>query len=80
MGYDTADETPTVLARPIATPRPTTLLDLIETPQAIRWWMGDPVAARVSSVSEALRYVPGVNTEPRAGRSTGWIVWNIRGF
>ena len=42
---------------------------------------GDTLEQRgVSSVSEALRYVPGVNTELRGGAVNRLDLFNIRGF
>ena len=56
-------------------------LDPIETPQAISVVDGRPLSLRgVSSVSEALRYVPGVNTELRGGAVNRLDLFNIRGF
>ena len=57
-----------------------TRLDPIETPQAISVVDGETLSLRgVSSVSEALRYVPGVNTELRAAVNR-LDLFNIRGF
>ncbi|MEH8152299.1 TonB-dependent siderophore receptor [Aeromonas caviae] len=77
----TADETLTVLGQTYRNTATKTRLDPIETPQAISVVDGETLSLRgVSSVSEALRYVPGVNTELRGGAVNRLDLFNIRGF
>ncbi|MEL0622920.1 TonB-dependent siderophore receptor [Marinomonas arenicola] len=58
-----------------------TQLDLEETPQAISIIDSDQLEERgVESLSEALRYTSGVNTELRGGTITRLDLFNIRGF
>ncbi|MFA7826333.1 TonB-dependent siderophore receptor [Aeromonas dhakensis] len=76
-----ADETLTVLGETYRNTATKTRLDPLETPQAISVVEGDTLEQRgVSSVSEALRYVPGVNTELRGGAVNRLDLFNIRGF
>lgn len=76
-----ADETLTVLGQTYRNTATKTRLDPIETPQAISVVDGETLEQRgVSSVSEALRYVPGVNTELRGGAVNRLDLFNIRGF
>ncbi|MDM5084009.1 TonB-dependent siderophore receptor [Aeromonas rivipollensis] len=76
-----ADETLTVLGQTYRNTATKTRLDPIETPQAISVVEGETLEQRgVSSVSEALRYVPGVNTELRGGAVNRLDLFNIRGF
>ncbi|WAF70100.1 TonB-dependent siderophore receptor [Aeromonas dhakensis] len=76
-----ADETLTVLGETYRSTATKTRLDPLETPQAISVVEGDTLEQRgVSSVSEALRYVPGVNTELRGGAVNRLDLFNIRGF
>lgn len=76
-----ADETLTVLGQTYRNTATKTRLDPIETPQAISVVDGETLSLRgVSSVSEALRYVPGVNTELRGGAVNRLDLFNIRGF
>ncbi|HDZ8832864.1 TPA: TonB-dependent siderophore receptor [Aeromonas dhakensis] len=75
------DETLTVLGETYRNTATKTRLDPLETPQAISVVEGDTLEQRgVSSVSEALRYVPGVNTELRGGAVNRLDLFNIRGF
>ena len=76
-----ADETLTVLGQTYRNTATKTRLDPIETPQAISVVDSETLEQRgVSSVSEALRYVPGVNTELRGGAVNRLDLFNIRGF
>lgn len=76
-----ADETLTVLGQTYRNTATKTRLDPIETPQAISVVESETLEQRgVSSVSEALRYVPGVNTELRGGAVNRLDLFNIRGF
>ena len=76
-----ADETLTVLGQTYRNTATKTQLDPIETPQAISVVDSETLEQRgVSSVSEALRYVPGVNTELRGGAVNRLDLFNIRGF
>lgn len=76
-----ADETLTVLGQSYRNTATKTRLDPIETPQAISVVESETLEQRgVSSVSEALRYVPGVNTELRGGAVNRLDLFNIRGF
>ncbi|HAT2712898.1 TPA: TonB-dependent siderophore receptor [Aeromonas hydrophila] len=76
-----ADETLTVLGETYRNTATKTRLDPLETPQAISVVEGETLEQRgVSSVSEALRYVPGVNTELRGGAVNRLDLFNIRGF
>ncbi|MCE9942938.1 TonB-dependent siderophore receptor [Aeromonas rivipollensis] len=76
-----ADETLTVLGLSYRNTATKTRLDPIETPQAISVVESETLEQRgVSSVSEALRYVPGVNTELRGGAVNRLDLFNIRGF
>ncbi|MGL6605103.1 TonB-dependent siderophore receptor [Aeromonas hydrophila] len=76
-----ADETLTVLGETYRNTATKTRLDPLETPQAISVVEGDTLEQRgVSSVSEALRYVPGVNAELRGGAVNRLDLFNIRGF
>lgn len=76
-----APETLTVLGQTYRNTATKTRLDPIETPQAISVVDGETLSQRgVSSVSEALRYVPGVNTELRGGAVNRLDLFNIRGF
>ncbi|MDM5119953.1 TonB-dependent siderophore receptor [Aeromonas hydrophila] len=76
-----ADETLTVLGETYRNTATKTRLDALETPQAISVVEGETLEQRgVSSVSEALRYVPGVNTELRGGAVNRLDLFNIRGF
>ncbi|MFM1680828.1 TonB-dependent siderophore receptor [Aeromonas salmonicida] len=76
-----ADETLTVLGQTYRNTATKTRLDPMETPQAISVVDGETLEQRgVSSVSEALRYVPGVNTELRGGAVNRLDLFNIRGF
>lgn len=76
-----ADETLTVLGQNYRNTATKTQLDPMETPQAISVVDGETLEQRgVSSVSEALRYVPGVNTELRGGAVNRLDLFNIRGF
>lgn len=76
-----ADETLTVLGQTYRNTATKTRLDPIETPQAISVVDGETLEQRgASSVSEALRYVPGVNTELRGGAVNRLDLFNIRGF
>ncbi|MGL6522385.1 TonB-dependent siderophore receptor [Aeromonas dhakensis] len=76
-----ADETLTVLGETYRNTATKTRLDPLVTPQAISVVEGDTLEQRsVSSVSEALRYVPGVNTELRGGAVNRLDLFNIRGF
>ncbi|MFM5030504.1 TonB-dependent siderophore receptor [Aeromonas rivipollensis] len=76
-----ADETLTVLGQSYRNTATKTRLDPIETPQAISVVESETLEQRgVSSVSEALRYVPGVNTELRGGAVNRLELFNIRGF
>jgi iron complex outermembrane recepter protein len=75
------DETLTVLGQTYRNTATKTRLDPMETPQAISVVDGETLEQRgVSSVSEALRYVPGVNTELRGGAVNRLDLFNIRGF
>ncbi|MFM5667081.1 TonB-dependent siderophore receptor [Aeromonas hydrophila] len=75
------DETLTVLGETYRNTATKTRLDPLETPQAISVVEGETLEQRgVSSVSEALRYVPGVNTELRGGAVNRLDLFNIRGF
>lgn len=76
-----ANETLTVLGQTYRNTATKTRLDPIETPQAISVVDSETLEQRgVSSVSEALRYVPGVNTELRGGAVNRLDLFNIRGF
>lgn len=76
-----ADETLTVLGQTYRNTATKTRLDPIETPQAISVVESETLEQRgVSSVSEALRYVPGVNTELRGRAVNRLDLFNIRGF
>ncbi|MCH7373191.1 MULTISPECIES: TonB-dependent siderophore receptor [Aeromonas] len=76
-----ADETLTVLGQTYRNTATKTQLEPIETPQAISVVDSETLEQRgVSSVSEALRYVPGVNTELRGGAVSRLDLFNIRGF
>ena len=75
------DETLIVLGQTYRNTATKTQLDPIETPQAISVVDSETLEQRgVSSVSEALRYVPGVNTELRGGAVNRLDLFNIRGF
>lgn len=75
------NETLTVLGQTYRNTATKTQLDPIETPQAISVVDSETLEQRgVSSVSEALRYVPGVNTELRGGAVNRLDLFNIRGF
>ncbi len=58
-----------------------TVLAPEETPQAVTVINRETLDQRqVSSLSEAVRYTPGVNTELRGGAVTRLDLFNIRGF
>ncbi|MDO6527277.1 TonB-dependent siderophore receptor [Motilimonas sp. 1_MG-2023] len=74
-------QTMTVLGQAYRNTATKTSLDVYETPQAISVIDAEMLEQRdVSSVAEALRYVPGVNTELRGGAVTRLDLFNIRGF
>ncbi|CAH1546923.1 Ferrichrome-iron receptor [Vibrio rotiferianus] len=74
-------ETMTVLGETYRNTATKTSLDPEETPQAITIITKDEMDLRgVSTVSEALRYSSGVNTELRGGAVTRLDLFNIRGF
>lgn len=74
-------ETMTVLGETYRNTATKTKLDPVETPQAISVVDSQTLEQRgASSVSEALRYVPGVNTELRGGSVNRLDLFNIRGF
>ncbi|MGR5278385.1 TonB-dependent siderophore receptor [Vibrio rotiferianus] len=74
-------ETMTVLGETYRNTATKTSLDPEETPQAITIITKDEMNLRgVSTVSEALRYSSGVNTELRGGAVTRLDLFNIRGF
>ncbi|WCP80857.1 TonB-dependent siderophore receptor [Vibrio harveyi] len=86
-GYAVADEdvtqleTMTVLGETYRNTATKTSLEPEETPQAITIITKDEMDLRgVSTVSEALRYSSGVNTELRGGAVTRLDLFNIRGF
>lgn len=77
----TSDETVEVLGQTYRNTATKTKLTPEETPQAISVVDSETLEQRgVSSVSEALRYVPGVNTELRGGAVSRLDLFNIRGF
>ncbi|EKO3854806.1 TonB-dependent siderophore receptor [Vibrio harveyi] len=74
-------ETMTVLGETYRNTATKTSLEPEETPQAITIITKDEMDLRgVSTVSEALRYSSGVNTELRGGAVTRLDLFNIRGF
>ncbi|MCG9775006.1 TonB-dependent receptor plug domain-containing protein, partial [Vibrio diabolicus] len=74
-------ETITVLGETYRNTATKTVLEPEETPQAITVITKDDMDLRgVNSVSEALRYAPGVNTELRGGAVSRLDLFNIRGF
>ncbi|WP_390337730.1 TonB-dependent siderophore receptor [Vibrio harveyi] len=74
-------ETMTVLGETYRNTATKTSLEPEETPQAITIITKDEIDLRgVSTVSEALRYSSGVNTELRGGAVTRLDLFNIRGF
>ncbi|HHP0449948.1 TPA: TonB-dependent siderophore receptor [Vibrio harveyi] len=74
-------ETMTVLGDTYRNTATKTSLEPEETPQAITIITKDEMDLRgVSTVSEALRYSSGVNTELRGGAVTRLDLFNIRGF
>ncbi|WP_079325479.1 TonB-dependent siderophore receptor [Vibrio sp. L85] len=74
-------ETMTVLGKTYRNTATKTSLEPEETPQAITIITKDEMDLRgVSTVSEALRYSSGVNTELRGGAVTRLDLFNIRGF
>ncbi|MCS0388761.1 TonB-dependent siderophore receptor [Vibrio diabolicus] len=74
-------ETITVLGETYRNTATKTVLEPEETPQAITVVTKDDMDLRgVNSVSEALRYAPGVNTELRGGAVSRLDLFNIRGF
>ncbi|WP_245587125.1 TonB-dependent siderophore receptor [Aliagarivorans marinus] len=78
---DHVDEHLTVLAKSYRNTATKTALAPEETPQGISVIDSETMELRgVSSVTEALRYVPGVNTELRGGAVTRLDLFNIRGF
>ena len=75
--YDTV----TVLGETYRNTATKTALEPYETPQAMTTLTKDEMDLRgVSSVGEALRYAPGVNTELRGGAVSRLDLFNIRGF
>lgn len=75
------DDTITVLGETYRNTATKTALTAEETPQAISVIDRETLNLRgASSVSEALRYVSGVNTELRGGAVTRLDLFNIRGF
>lgn len=80
-GDPAAQETMTVLGQTYRHTATKTALAPEETPQSITVLESDTLELRgVNSVSEALRYVPGVNTEVRGGGVKIFDTFNIRGF
>lgn len=76
-----ADETVMVLGKTYRNTATKTRLTPLETPQAISVVDRETLSLRaVRSVSESLRYLPGVNTELRGGAVSRLDLFNIRGF
>ncbi|MBR9728801.1 TonB-dependent siderophore receptor [Shewanella intestini] len=81
---DTADatiETITVLGQAYRNTATKTSLTPLETPQGVTVIDGELLSQRgVSSLNQALRYVPGVTTEQKGGAVTMYDTFNLRGF
>lgn len=78
---DNSEEQMTVFGKAYRNTATKTALAPMDTPQAISDIDRETLELRgVKSVSEALRYVPAVNTELRGGAVTRLDLFNIRGF